>query len=445
VCSPDPQYAIEGQLHDYWYTYDAAGRQIGQVSTDNSCSPSTGNQTQYDAENHIELISHNSLEFAFLPSSAAAASGTIEYGPDARYRVDTWSGNPSNGTDSVHWDGDTLLFMSPGNSIDYLYLGKLGYMDSTGQIWISDRDQTGAELTHHAGNISGSGAWFPGLSLGNVRTVYTKGGSYSIYVSVGSCNFNNGTHQYPCPLFAPWYPMTRSDGYLMVGGIVQGARTYDPTSGQWLTPDAYAGDVNSPMSQKPFLWNGNNGVKYSDPSGYDSTSQGLDGSGATNQNQQPLLTDSSLTGEVATSFATKYFTSEDAQHAIEGGYAAALGTLGRNLDPKNYSDQSLLANNVRDAFTKSKLGTWSLTDNYLTATLSGHKNDVSFVLTVLVGMVHLSMMQGGIMNLAEEEFMRYAKLPGKDWDVQARHPFGGYGWLPTDISPLKLIQNELPP
>jgi len=57
----------------------------------------------------------------------------------------------------------------------------------------------------------------------------------------------------------------------MVGGIVQGARTYDSTSGQWLTPDAYAGIVQDPMSQKPFIWNGNNPLQWSDPIGYDPT------------------------------------------------------------------------------------------------------------------------------------------------------------------------------
>lgn len=65
--------------------------------------------------------------------------------------------------------------------------------------------------------------------------------------------------------------MARADGYKMVGGIVQDARTYDPTTGQWLTPDAYAGDVHDPMSQKPFMWNNNNPVQWSDPSGYDPT------------------------------------------------------------------------------------------------------------------------------------------------------------------------------
>ena len=62
--------------------------------------------------------------------------------------------------------------------------------------------------------------------------------------------------------------MIRSDGYRMIGGLVQGARSYDPTSGQWTTPDAFAGDVRDLMSQKPFMWNDNNPVEWSDPSGY---------------------------------------------------------------------------------------------------------------------------------------------------------------------------------
>jgi hypothetical protein len=37
---------------------------------------------------------------------------------------------------------------------------------------------------------------------------------------------------------------------------------------QWTTPDAYSGDVHDPMSQHPYMWNSNNPVQYSDPSGY---------------------------------------------------------------------------------------------------------------------------------------------------------------------------------
>jgi hypothetical protein len=45
-------------------------------------------------------------------------------------------------------------------------------------------------------------------------------------------------------------------------------RAFDPNMNQWTTPDAYSGDVHDPMSQHPYMWNSNNPVQYSDPSGY---------------------------------------------------------------------------------------------------------------------------------------------------------------------------------
>ena len=59
-----------------------------------------------------------------------------------------------------------------------------------------------------------------------------------------------------------------ADGWTMDYETWQGVRTYDPAVGQWNTPDAYAGEVHDPMSQKPFMWNRNNFYDYSDPSGY---------------------------------------------------------------------------------------------------------------------------------------------------------------------------------
>ena len=79
-------------------------------------------------------------------------------------------------------------------------------MDSSGEIVISDRDQTGTQMTSQGYTISQTiwwapiGLWFTGTTLGNV------------------------------------FPMIRSDGHRMIGGFVQGARSYDPTSGQWKHP-----------------------------------------------------------------------------------------------------------------------------------------------------------------------------------------------------------------
>ena len=60
------------------------------------------------------------------------------------------------------------------------------------------------------------------------------------------------------------------DGWTLDYETWQGVRTSDFSVGQWNTPDAYAGEVHDPMSQKPFMWNRNNANAYADPSGYDS-------------------------------------------------------------------------------------------------------------------------------------------------------------------------------
>ena len=49
---------------------------------------------------------------------------------------------------------------------------------------------------------------------------------------------------------------------------IQGVRGVDAVLTQWTTPDAYAGSVHDPASQKPYMYEGNNSYAYSDPSGY---------------------------------------------------------------------------------------------------------------------------------------------------------------------------------
>jgi len=65
--------------------------------------------------------------------------------------------------------------------------------------------------------------------------------------------------------------MDRTDGYQMGDVTIQGVRAYDPSTAQWVSPDAYAGTTTDPGSQKPFMWNGNNPVAYGDPSGFKDT------------------------------------------------------------------------------------------------------------------------------------------------------------------------------
>ncbi len=74
----------------------------------------------------------------------------------------------------------------------------------------------------------------------------------------------NGVNSIDNLVLAP----TREDGYAVRGLTIQGVRSYDSNTEQWTTPDAYKGDVHDPMSQRSYMWNNNNPVAYSDPSGY---------------------------------------------------------------------------------------------------------------------------------------------------------------------------------
>jgi len=62
--------------------------------------------------------------------------------------------------------------------------------------------------------------------------------------------------------------MARADGITDGLNTIQGVRTYDSSAGAWTTPDDYAGNVDDPASQKSYMWNDDNPVAYSDPSGY---------------------------------------------------------------------------------------------------------------------------------------------------------------------------------
>jgi hypothetical protein len=70
--------------------------------------------------------------------------------------------------------------------------------------------------------------------------------------------------------------MPRPDGYAWGSGTFQGTRTFDSSAGTWTTPDATAGDVYDPASQKSYMWNGNNAVSYADVTGFDAIAQGPD-------------------------------------------------------------------------------------------------------------------------------------------------------------------------
>jgi RHS repeat-associated protein len=279
TCIPDPQWALQGGTDNtLWnYSYDGAGRQTGASPSTGSCVQPTGTGvTSYDAENHLQQTTNPWI--LNDPPGSTYTQANVTWGPDVRHRGDHWSGG-GTASETAHWDGDTMLFAAESGALNpQLYIGKLGVMDSAGDTYIADRDQTGSQLAIHASTNTappgGGNTWDTGLTTGSVRNLFIGKGDkqeQTLQLSIGSCGYTYNNTPYTCPAFAPTFAMTRSDGYQMIGGLVQGSRTYDPTTGQWLTPDAYAGDVRDPMSQKPFMWNNNNPIEWNDPNGYDPT------------------------------------------------------------------------------------------------------------------------------------------------------------------------------
>jgi hypothetical protein len=218
------------------------------------------------------------LTYAWGADGKLANFATTIYNP---------TGSPSQATTtmSAHWDGDDLLYVvEAGGSNPELYVEKLGYMYLNGTTWtttIYDRDQSGTAVDRHGGTNSGSSyAWFAQLSLDNVHPYGTAHAKCMGTLGNFSCN---GVVTNPpaataggssCGTLCGTLTMSaildagREDGYYDGTVSIQGVRAFDPSMNQWTTPDAYSGDVHDPMSQHPYMWNDNNPVQYSDPSGY---------------------------------------------------------------------------------------------------------------------------------------------------------------------------------
>jgi hypothetical protein len=138
----------------------------------------------------------------------------------------------------------------------------LGDVNQTGQLTVWDRDHAGMLRSGHNNSIYygvnfGTAVWpsLKGQSSNPASPVYFSGSG-----NAPSCVTSCGIVQI--------LPYNRLEGFDWSGVTIQGARVVDSSTGQWTTPDAYAGDVHDPMSQKPFMWDRNNPLEYSDPSGY---------------------------------------------------------------------------------------------------------------------------------------------------------------------------------
>ena len=264
-CGKDPSQPTK-YYNTSAYSYDAAGRRTSKNDTtyDADCSQGADSTTMsYDAENHTIGVSPDGPDTSNLVT-------TLEWGPNGhpirsseKYTAGTTPLAPT--VLSEHWDGDKLLFTTDSNgTLNDFLIGDdedlLFFSSSTIYKNMQVRDSSGTVvLTYNAG---GTSDWNVG------PTYYSPQKGWA----TASADFPGKG----AGVYAPGPINARTDGYLIGDVIIQGVRSYDPGTLQWTTPDAYAGNVHDPISQKPYVWNRDNPIAYADPTGFDSLGPKLD-------------------------------------------------------------------------------------------------------------------------------------------------------------------------
>lgn len=247
------------------YNYDPSGRMtstdLQQCSSDNSGNYSSSESMTtytYDADDHVISQAGGSTSVPsyytcpFGPPFGSNTSYAVNWGTNGHPISLTFnSDNTPNHTiatwrEYLHWDGDALLFTSgtPTGPPDNIKIASVAEIrPSDGAIQVFDRDTAGEIWDGHTTVASG---W---------NDQYGRFGG-----TLGNPN--------PAPSFgAISEPRPENlTGYGMIA--IQGVRGVDGNLTQWTTPDAYAGSIHDPASQKPYMYEGNNSYAYSDPSGY---------------------------------------------------------------------------------------------------------------------------------------------------------------------------------
>jgi hypothetical protein len=256
------------------YGYDAYGRNTG-ITLDGA-----GLTRSYDADSHIvseqnptaQTISCSSND-VFVPCNAnEKTNGSVSSFWGVKY---TWSpgGHPveqtinasggATGTTWEHWDPatSTVLFeYEVASGLGDLAVGRLGITSSsnTDGVTVEDRDPFGqVAATHTNVQFSVWGAMPAGRSIDTMSGTYYAG-------AVGSGFVGSDPMSVRRTLSA-----ARDDGYIDHGYALsfQGTRAADIDTSTWTTMDWYGGSSGDVMSQQPYMWNNNNGLMNSDPTG----------------------------------------------------------------------------------------------------------------------------------------------------------------------------------
>ncbi len=200
-------------------------------------------------------------------SNFGGTTASLAWGPTGKLRTATnISACDLNGM-TIHWDGDRPLFITDSTGalvqLSVETLGGVFYAcQSSAYFVVLDRDFSGTQVSAHNSN-GDDDPWEYGQLYSHVigkGAVVESGG----WVNGDDLVNGNGVNSVNNLVLAA----AREDGYAVRGLMIQGVRSYDSNTEQWTTPDAYKGDVHDPMSQRSYMWNNNNPVAYSDPSGY---------------------------------------------------------------------------------------------------------------------------------------------------------------------------------
>ena len=260
--------------------------QIGRIASDTSDSiPSCdtckskyyATARSYDQDNHV--LTTNLQQCNGAPQGSCTpttyASATYDWGPNAHpIRIGS-----ASAYETLHWDGDQLLFTTNANGLNDIKIGEIGditpldpnYKGLT--FW--DRDVAhSVAFCHNATGSSGDGT-----------PSWTHTNSYGIAYTTSPCKLASGQVM-ATPANMIWgnqsttstvrigsggiITMPRADGFNDGFNVINGVRAYDGTIAGWTTPDAYQGQLHDPMSQKSYVWNRDNPVAYNDPTGYSS-------------------------------------------------------------------------------------------------------------------------------------------------------------------------------
>ena len=280
----DPTEVKQSSSNSATFTYDQAGRMTSEATTSESTFTTSATTTRgYDDENHTAMtsVTNSTLDGTTTGMQSLEAYDWGANGHPVRIGSATSSTMPAsvpqNQYETLHWDGDQLIFTSNASgTVDDIKIGTGGDITPLDPnfkgLTFYDRGPGGQiNYCHNVTGLGGTPTIANGSSAGAVAACGAPAG-VSMPTSFLWTDAARTISKIPTHIVGigqgKLLGMYRGDGITDGFNTIQGVRTMDSAAGTWTTPDAYAGEVHDPASQKSYMWNGNNAVSYSDPSGY---------------------------------------------------------------------------------------------------------------------------------------------------------------------------------